>query len=207
MQKGNTSKKEIEVKIILLGNSGVGKTSIINRYIKNTFNTDITSSLGSQNFEKVVKKGKKTYKLNIWDTTGQEKYHSITNLFINKSNIVILTYSIEDKKSFTGLDYWYNCVKEKLEKDKYILSIIGNKSDLIKVIDEEVKEEEGKKYAEEKGAFFQLISAKEEPKGINDLFETLLDELIQSDFEFFGDGINGDNLNKKNVGDNRNKCC
>ena len=108
--------------------------------------------------------------------------------------------------SFTGLDYWYNCVKEKLEQNKYILSIIGNKSDLIKEIDEEVKEEEGKKFAEEKDAFFKLISAKEDPKGIIDLFETLLDELIQSDLEFFGERINGDNLNKKNV-DDRNKCC
>ena len=207
MKKGKSSKKEVEVKIILLGNSGVGKTSIINRYINNTFNNNVTSSLGSQNFEKVVKKGKKTYKLNIWDTTGQEKYHSITNLFINKSNIVILTYSIDDINSFTGLDYWYNCVKEKLEQNKYILSIIGNKSDLIKEMDEEVKEEEGKKFAEEKDAVFKLISAKEDPKGIIDLFETLLDELIQSDLEFFGDGINGDNLNKKNVVDDRNKCC
>ena len=205
MKRGKSSQKE--VKIILLGNSSVGKTSIINRYIKNTFNMNITSSLGSQNFEKVIQKGKETYKLIIWDTTGQEKYHSLTNLFINKSNIVILTYSIDNIKSFIGLDYWYNCVEEKLEKNKYILAVVGNKSDLINDKEEEVNEEEGKEYAKEKNAFFKLISAKEDPNGINDLFETLLDELINSNIGFFEDIKDGDSLNKKNGENKEKKCC
>ena len=205
MKRGKASQKE--VKIILLGNSSVGKTSIINRYIKNTFNMNITSSLGSQNFEKVIQKGKEAYKLIIWDTTGQEKYNSLTNLFINKSNIVILTYSIDNIYSFIGLDYWYNCVEEKLEKNKYILAVVGNKSDLINDKEEEVNEEEGKEYAKEKNAFFKLISAKEDPNGINDLFETLLDELINSNIGFFEDIKDGDSLNKTNGENKEKKCC
>ena len=205
MKRGKSSQKE--VKIILLGNSSVGKTSIINRYIKNTFNMNITSSLGSQNFEKVIQKGEETYKLIIWDTTGQEKYNSLTNLFINKSNIVILTYSIDNIKSFIGLDYWYNFIEEKLEKNKYILAVVGNKSDLINDKEEEVMEEEGKEYAKEKNAFFKLISAKEDPNGINDLFETLLDELINSNIGFFEDIKDGDSLNKKNGENKEKKCC
>ena len=205
MKRGKSSQKE--VKIILLGNSSVGKTSIINRYIKNIFNMNITSSLGSQNFEKVIQKGKETYKLIIWDTTGQEKYHSLTNLFINKSNIAILTYSIDNINSFIGLDYWYNCVEEKLEKNKYILAVVGNKSDLINDKEEEVNEEEGKEYAKEKNAFFKLISAKEDPNGINDLFETLLDELINSNIGFFEDIKDGDSLDKTNGENKEKKCC
>ena len=205
MKRGKSSQKE--VKIILLGNSSVGKTSIINRYIKNIFNMNITSSLGSQNFEKVIQKGEETYKLIIWDTTGQEKYHSLTNLFINKSNIAILTYSIDNINSFIGLDYWYNCVEEKLEKNKYILAVVGNKSDLINDKEEEVNEEEGKEYAKEKNAFFKLISAKEDPNGINDLFETLLDELINSNIGFFEDIKDGDSLDKTNGENKEKKCC
>ena len=82
------------------------------------------------------------YSMNIWDTTGQEKYRSITNLFINGSNIVILVYSIDSKSSFESLDFWYNSVKEKLERQNYLLSIVGNKGDLTD--NEQVSEEEAK---------------------------------------------------------------
>ena len=104
----------------------------------------------------------------------------MTNLFINNSNIVILIYSIDSRISFEGLDYWYNSIKERLEGENYILAIVGNKSDLID--DEAVPEEEGKKFAESKNAIFKLVSAKQFPEGINELFNTLLDELIKKLF-------------------------
>ena len=115
--------------------------------------------------------------MTIWDTTGQEKYRSITNLFINGSNIVILVYSIDSKSSFESLDFWYNSVKEKLERQNFILSIVGNKGDLTE--NEQVSEEEGKKFAKERNAKFYLVSAKEDPNGINNLFDSLMDEFIE----------------------------
>ena len=166
-----------EVKIILLGDSGVGKTSIINRYINNRFNPDMVSSLGSTSNDKIIIKDDTKYKLIIWDTSGQEVYHSLTNLFIKGSNIVILVYSIDSLSSFQGLDYWYKSVEEKIDGDNYILAVVGSKSDLVN--EEVVTEEEGKKYAEEKKAFFKLVSSKDDAKGIINLFETLLNELIQ----------------------------
>ena len=166
-----------EVKIILLGDSGVGKTSIINRYINNRFNPDMVSSLGSTSNEKIIIKDDIKFKLVIWDTSGQEVYHSLTNLFIKGSNIVILVYSIDSLSSFQGLDYWYKSVEEKIDGDNYILAVIGSKSDLVN--EEVVTEEEGKKYAEEKKAFFKLVSSKDDAKGIINLFESLLNELIQ----------------------------
>ena len=63
----------------------------------------------------------------IWDPSGQEKYHSVTNLFINNSNIVILIYSIDSRITFEGLDYWFNSIKERLERENYILPIVGAK--------------------------------------------------------------------------------
>ena len=173
-------KDEKVIKVILLGESGVGKTSIIRRYINNEFSQYSESTLGTIFLVKEIVKENIIYRLIIWDTSGQEKYHSVTNLFINNSNIVILIYSIDSRISFEGLDYWYNSIKERLEVENYILAIVGSKSDLID--DEAVPEEEGKKFAESKNAIFKLVSAKSFPEGINDLFNTLLDELIKKNY-------------------------
>ena len=117
MSKQQVEKREI--KIILLGESGVGKTCIINRYIDNQFSADTESTLGSYSSTKTIVKNKIKYTVDIWDTTGQEKYHSITNLYIKGSNIVILVYSIDSKSTFDNLNYWYDSVKEKIEGDNY----------------------------------------------------------------------------------------
>ena len=170
--------EERDIKIILLGETGVGKTSIINRYINNEFNNEAPSTLGASFATKEVKMDKIKYLVNVWDTSGQEKYHSVTNLFINGSNIVILVYSVDSKISFEGLEYWYNTIKEKLEGDKYILAVIGSKGDLYEK--EIIPEEKAKKFAEEKNAIFRIVSAKEDSEGINKLFNHLLDELIKN---------------------------
>ena len=175
-------KKEKEVKVILLGDSGVGKSCIINRYINNAYDPNIESTLGSNACTKLVEKKNISYILNLWDTTGQEKYHSITNLFIKGSNIVILVYSINSLSSFEGLDFWYKSVQEKLEGENYVLAVVGSKSDLIEEEEEVVSEEEAKKFAKEKNSIFKLVSSKEDPEGINNLFDTLLDELIKNDY-------------------------
>ena len=175
-------KKEKEVKVILLGDSGVGKSCIINRYINNAYDPNIESTLGSNACTKLVEKKSISYILNLWDTTGQEKYHSITNLFIKGSNIVILVYSINSLSSFEGLDFWYKSVQEKLEGENYALAVVGSKSDLIEEEEEVISEEEAKKFAKEKNAIFKLVSSKEDPDGINNLFDTLLDELIKNDY-------------------------
>ena len=178
----DAKENEKEIKVILLGDSGVGKTCIINRYINDEFNPNSKTTLGSNASSKVIKRGQVSYILNLWDTTGQEKYHSITNLFIKGSNIVILVYAINSLSSFEGLDFWYKSVQEKLEGENYVLAVVGSKSDLIEEEEEVVSEEEAKKFAKEKNAIFKLVSSKEDPEGINNLFDTLLDELIKNDY-------------------------
>ena len=176
------------VKIILLGEPGVGKTSIINRYINNEYNEDSPSTYGSSFTTKVVIKDNRKYFVNVWDTSGQEKYRSVTNLFINGSNIVILVYAINSKQSFEGLDYWYNTIKEKLEGDNYVLAVVGSKIDLMD--NEVVSEEEAKNFANSKNALFKLVSSKANPEGIEKLFNFLLDELIkQKKYDVRGESI------------------
>ena len=178
----NNSEDEKEIKVILLGNSGVGKTSIINRYVNNVYNSNCETTLGSTYSTREVIKDNVIYKLNLWDTTGQEKYHSITNLFIKGSSIVILVYSIDLLSSFEGLNYWYNSIKENLEGNNYVLAVVGSKSDLINEEEEVVSEDEAKNFAKERNAIFKLVSSKEDPVGINNLFDMLLDELIRMNY-------------------------
>ena len=178
----NNSEDEKEIKVILLGNSGVGKTSIINRYVNNVYNSNCETTLGSTYSTREVIKDNVVYKLNLWDTTGQEKYHSITNLFIKGSSIVILVYSIDLLSSFEGLNYWHNSIKENLEGNNYVLAVVGSKSDLINEEEEVVSEDEAKKFAKERNAIFKLVSSKEDPVGINNLFDMLLDELIRMNY-------------------------
>ena len=177
-----SSNEKREVKTIILGNTGVGKTCIINRFINNKFDPNSISSIGSKSLEKIITKDDTTFKLIIWDTSGEEKYHSLTNLFIKGSNIIILVYAVDNLSSFEGLEYWYDAFKQKIESSNYVLAIVGNKYDLIN--NEEVSEEKAKKYAEEKNAFFKLISAKADPDGINNLFDILLDKLIETRPDF-----------------------
>ena len=178
----NNSEDEKEIKVILLGNSGVGKTSIINRYVNNVYNSNCETTLGSTYSTREVIKDNVIYKLNLWDTTGQEKYHSITNLFIKGSSIVILVYSIDLLSSFEGLNYWHNSIKENLEGNNYVLAVVGSKSDLINEEEEVVSEDEAKNFAKERNAIFKLVSSKEDPVGINNLFDMLLDELIRMNY-------------------------
>lgn len=173
-----SKKKEetIELKVILLGDPGVGKTNIINRYLYDKFDQSSKPTLGSSFGEKILKKDGSSYSLKIWDTTGQERYNSITKLFIKGSHIVILVYSIDNLASFDNLKNWFNYVKEELQREKFILAIVGNKRDLFE--NEVVSDNEGKEFAKSLGALFYLVSAKSDQEGIKKLFTSLLDELI-----------------------------
>ena len=195
-----------EVKTILLGDSGVGKTSIINRYVNNRFNPDLPSSLCSSSNEVEIIKDDINYKLIIWDTSGQEVYHSLTNLFIKGSNIVILTYAVNSLSSFEGLKYWHKSLVDNIGANNYVLAVVGSKMDLVN--EEVVTEEQGKEFADEKNAIFKLVSAKENSKGIHELFDLLLEELIEK-FPNYDENKSYNYNPKKKIGKKKKQrhCC
>ena len=182
MEEEKNKGKKKDLKVILLGDSGVGKSSIILRYYKNQFDQNGLSTFGAAYVTREIVKDDITYRLNIWDTSGQEKYRAVTKLFVQGANIVILVYSIDRKDSFDILDFWYQEILKIAEgENNFILGIAGNKSDLIASSDKEtIPEEEGEKYAKEKNAYFKLLSAKEDYKGIENFFNTLLDKCIEN---------------------------
>ena len=167
-----------EIKVIVLGSVGVGKTSLITRYKTRKFVQNIPSTFGANfvSIDKIIKN--KKYFLNVWDTAGQEKYNSLTQTFMKNAKIIILIYSITDRKSFQNLDTWLNLVKEQNGEDGYSLGIAANKSDLYEESD--VDDEEGKKYAEKINAVWKLTSALEENKGIDELIDELINNHINN---------------------------
>ena len=197
--------QEKDVKVIILGETGVGKTSIINRFINDEFNPDNDiETLGSTFFRKSIKRQNTVYKLQIWDSIGQEKYHSITRLFIKGSNIVLLVYSIDSRESFQELNHWLNTLKDILDKNKYILGIVASKSDLVN--EEIVSRNEGEEFAKKTGGIFRAVSSKENNKSVNLLFDILIDELSKINFESRSDSYV---LEKKNFlkKKKRSRCC
>ena len=160
-----------DIKVILLGESAVGKTSIIRRFYDETFDLKETSTVSMSYVDKIVEIDGKKYKLIIWDTIGQETYRTMTQLFLNNSKIVIMVYSIDDKRSFTNLNFWYELYEKDLSNEA-ILGIIGNKSDLLTNI--EVTFQEGSDFAKSKGAIFTELSCKENPEMIGFFFKDLL---------------------------------
>ncbi len=105
-----------EFKLVLLGESGVGKTSIIKRYIKDEFDDGQIATKCASFDTKIIKLdefNEKYIKLNIWDTAGQEKYRALSKIFYKEASAAILVYDTTNKKSFEEIkDYWYNQVKE-----------------------------------------------------------------------------------------------
>ena len=173
--KKKKDEKIHELKVILVGNSGVGKTNLINVLTGRKFEQSIMTTTISTFVEKKMEMGNKKYNLEIWDTAGQEKFHSLTKLFIKESRIVLFVYDITDKNSFTEIKSWVKIVKEVLD-DKFVMGLAGNKKDLF--LKEVINEVKGKEKAKEIGAIFKLTSAKE-GEGIHELMESLLKEYIK----------------------------
>ena len=104
----------LQCKIVLIGESGVGKTSIINRYISDTFSPVLTATPGASFATKTVflKEYNQSIKFEIWDTAGQEKYRALAKVFYKNASVVILVYDICRKESFDQLkQYWINEIK------------------------------------------------------------------------------------------------
>ena len=178
----DSEKKAPNVKVVLLGDSGVGKTCLITRYISETFEQNTASTNGASYASKKVNydKLKKTITLDIWDTAGQEKYKALTKFFYKDAAIAILVYDITQKDSFESIkSYWYEQVKENGEKT-VVLGIVGNKSDLYE--QEEVPENDAREFAQSIGAIFALTSAKMNT-GVDALFEDAGNKYLDPSFQ------------------------
>ena len=120
--------EEISIKLLLVGDSGVGKTSLLLQYTDNSYPLDHVATIGVEYKIKMFKYKNFNVKLQIWDTAGQERFHSITNNFFHNADGILFVYDITNRKSFLGAKNW---IKEAKEVGNYFQTIlIGNKIDL-----------------------------------------------------------------------------
>ena len=159
-------------KLVFIGDPGVGKTCIISRFLKGTFDAEQITTVGASYATKTIKisETNESLTLDIWDTAGQEKYRSLTRIFFQGAKLAILVYAINLKDSFENLkNVWLKELKDHADKN-VVLGVAGNKSDLYEK--EEVPEQEAREYAKSIGAIFCLTSAQSN-SGIEELFEEM----------------------------------
>ena len=185
------------VKVVLLGESGVGKTSIISQFTSNQFNPRVPTSVSAKFVSKIIDfpKYNKKIKFDIWDTVGQEKYRSLAKIFYKDAKIIIFVYDITREFSFEALkDFWYKETQNNADNDP-ILALVGNKIDLYE--QQKVDNNDGKVFADEIKAIFQTTSALSN-SGIKNLFDNLGKKLINPDFDYkLGDQQAKENYDKK----------
>ena len=169
--------QEIPDKICLIGDSKVGKTSLIRFFNGESFNFIYESSQNYGHIKKKINYKNKEIELDIWDITGNEKFRIMNKLFYKNSSIIIFVYDITNKNSFENIkNYWYNDVQTNIDT-KPMMVILGNKSDLYD--EEEVNEKEAIEYAKSIKSKFKIVSA-QDGCGLNNFIEELIKDYQNS---------------------------
>lgn len=151
-----------KIKLILVGNSGVGKTSLLSRYIEEEFIPNKSCTICADYKIKSIKIDTLTYaQITIWDTCGQEKYKSLTKQYFKDVNGIILMFDVCNKRSFEDLDEWLNEIKKNSVNQDASIILVGNKIDLN---NRNISLEDGSKFAKDNNLIYDETSSKE---GIN----------------------------------------
>ncbi|GAQ84669.1 Rab family GTPase [Klebsormidium nitens] len=165
--------KNRRVKLVLLGDSGVGKSCIVLRFVKGQFDPNNKVTVGASFLSQTLKLGESTIKFEIWDTAGQERYASLAPLYYRGASAAIVAYDITAPESFQKAQYW---VKElqKHGSPNIVIALVGNKADLADK--RALQREEAETYAESNGMFYIETSAKT-ADNIQELFQSIASKL------------------------------
>lgn len=156
------------LKFCIIGNSNVGKSSLLLRISKDSFSETFISTIGVDFGTRILEHENKIVRLNIWDCGGQEIFRSIINIYYRNADAIILTYSVCDEKSFSDIPFWFEDCKKKCNGDP-IFILVGTKSDLNSK--RKIKYNDGFLLAEKLGMKFFEVSSKE---------DTMVFEMIES---------------------------
>lgn len=131
-------------KILIVGDSNVGKTSVLTKFTDKTFETDILSTIGIDFVRKDITINKKTINLQIWDTAGQEKFRSITKSYYRGSKAIFVVFSLDSLESFYSIDNWIQNIRE--EVGNVLIVLLGNKLDNAEEFNSEMYDEKAKEH-------------------------------------------------------------
>ena len=171
----NEKKKCYMVKIIIVGNSNVGKTNIVTRYVKGEFSNEYMITIGMDFLTCNLELDNKIFKLRLWDTAGSEKFRSVTRGYYSNTCYALIVYDITDDSSFNSVKQWIEDVQSFANKGTNLV-LVGNKVDLNNK--RKISKEEGQNLATEYGMDFYESSALT-GENINDIFEGICQKVNQ----------------------------
>ena len=201
MANNKTGYFDVKYKIMVLGESKVGKTSLIKRYTKDQFGGVYLTTVGMDFQDKIIEIEDKKVRLQVWDTAGQERFRNVTKSYFQSSHGLLVVYDITDRESFEKINFWMENIKNNApENAKKIL--VGNKCDLAN--ERQVSYEEGEKKASNYNIKFFESSAKE-GTNVKEFFFYLANEIYQDEKTKEKDNKNSLQLNANKKG--KKKCC
>ena len=193
-----------KIQIIMIGESGVGKTSLIRRYTNNIFNSNHLETIGIEFYNREERINNKIIQIKFWDTAGQEIFHSLTKNFYRKADGIIIVYDITNKESFERVQDWIKSVYDNTETYKEIqMIIVGNKIDLEEM--REVRKEDGLKIGKYYEIDFFEASAKN-AEGVNNFMIKIIGDILNNkvndrntiNIKNYKSGIDGDDNDTRN---------
>ncbi|XP_046397279.1 ras-related protein Rab-18A-like [Ischnura elegans] len=165
-----------KLKIVLIGERGVGKTSILKRFTDDEFDSSRLTTIGVALKEKTVTWKRKSVKLEIYDTAGEERFRSLTPVFYRGTQGALIVFDVTDKYSFSKLDVWLNELNIFSTNPNIVRILVGNKIDKG---ERQVTVEECQKLAEQHQILYMETSAKTS-SGVQQLFEVVVDKMLQT---------------------------
>ena len=199
------------IKILTLGATQVGKTSIVLRYSEDKFNYNKIATIGIDFKIKIIKKGNERIKVSIYDTAGQERFQNIVKHYYKGANGVLLIYDITKRDTFKNLDFWIKDLEDNSDIDNLFIYLIGNKNDLQEK--RQVTYEEANSFAKSKNIPYIEISAKT-GDNIQKLFDGLIKGTImniiehkKNDKSFLKESVRISFLDKEEKTVKSNRCC
>ncbi len=199
---------EYVIKILTLGDSGVGKTSIIQKFINDKFNQNMLSTIGVDFQSKVIIIDNIKVKLKIWDTTGQERFKTLTSQYYNGADGALLIFDITSKMTFDRISFWMNELNEKKKLNELGLLLIGNKIDLNDK--RTVDKEEAEIFARENNINYYETSASKNiniNNVINDIAKQCLNIIKKNEERNYENSMNEKKMIIENIGETKKKKC
>ena len=174
MSKEEKKNEIYTYKILILGNTSVGKTSFLIRFCDGKFDEDAITTVGVDCKKKFIKRNNKNIKLNIIDTAGQERFRAIAKNMFKNADGIILMYDVTNEQSYNEIKEWISSLKEVVDLEKIAIVIAGNKIDLKS---ERIIKEDRRKYLEEKQKIKVIETSAKDNINVDEVFIEIVDKL------------------------------
>ena len=177
MDKKNAGdKKNTKISVLLVGEAATGKTSLIGRFINNSFTPNTSATIGIDYRTKKIRHNGMDIKLEIWDTAGQERYQALPSAFYARADAIAVVFSLTDSESFGKVEGWIESIVTYKSLDQVSIALLGNKKDLVE--ERVVGDEDINKLKDDKNIKYFAVSAKS-GEGVDEVFQYFTEEVCK----------------------------